>query len=669
MSSVAVSSYAACAVAFAALALAIQLGKTSRGQWRLASCAGATALWAFVSAYHAIAPLPAVVEPAETLRTMFWLSYLLQLFSAHRRIEKVLGLLAVAALSACGAWGETRHAAAAGMYLSMIRLLLSVAGMLLVERLYRDCSAGARWSAKFACMGIGALFAYDFFLYSDAVLFRQANTDIWTARGLVNALSAPLIGIAVLRSPVPAPALMLSRRLLLGSVALIGSAVYLLVMAASAWYLRFIGGAWGPLMQVVCLFGALLLLAAVLFSGAARASMKVLIGKHFFQGRFDYREEWLRLTRTLSNGAGELSLTIVQAMAALVESPAGALWTKGEGGSFIPSAHWNMAPPPIIGPMGNAWCRFIEDRHWVIDVPEYVRHPQRYAGLALPGWLCEQRGIWLLVPLMLHGQLFGVLCLAQSRSALRLNWELIDVLKIAGSQAASYLAYRQSADSLSIARRFESLNQLSAFVVHDLKNMVSQLSLLLANAEKHHADPAFQADMLETVAHSLEKMKQLLLRLGQQGGVERACPVSLHGVLERTVARLAMLKPAPVLAMCSEGVTVLAAAPRLERVLGHLIQNGVEAAPDGHVEVSLRRQGEMAEISVRDSGAGMSEQFVREQLFKPFVSTKTEGMGIGMYESRAYVLELGGRLEVRSKPGKGTTFRILLPLHGRKDHG
>jgi putative PEP-CTERM system histidine kinase len=653
---VAAVSYGICALAFLGAALMVVLRRPLRAQWQLAGCCFVTALWAGVSACYPGPHLPPAAEAMEMLRAAAWLGYLLQIFGARRKWWAMLPV--VAALVPLGA------------PLSFIRLVLAVLGMLLVERLYRDSASGARWGVKFICIGVGALFAFDFYLYSDALLLARPSNELWAARGLVNALSAPLVGVAALRSATAAPALMLSRRLLLGSIALLGSAIYLLAMASVAWYVRLMGGAWGPAMQLLCLGGAILLLVVVLFSGTARASVKVFINKHFFRSQFDYRDEWMRLTRALSSESPDLPMTAMRALAALVESPAGVLWTRGESGSFLPAASLNMAPPPIIGPMGNDWCRFMAARQWVIDVAEYNDHPQRYAGLALPQWLCELPNAWLLVPLMLHGQMYGVACLAEPRSRLLLNWELIDLLKIAASQAASYLAFRQSSDSLSVARQFEAINQMSAFVVHDLKNLISQLSLLLMNAERHQADPGFQADMLETVAHSLGKMKQLLLRLRQQGVDDFSLPMPLDQVLERAVGRLSSLRPSPLLAVSGGDMMVRASAQRLERVLGHIIQNGIEAtSPDGRVEVRLVRQTDTALLTVSDTGAGMSEQFIRDRLFKPFASTKADGMGIGMFESRAYIQELGGQLEVRSAPGQGTTFLIRLPLYENEGHG
>jgi len=443
-----------------------------------------------------------------------------------------------------------------------------------------------------------------------------------------------------------------------------GTASGFAVPAASAYYLRYFGGTWGALMQMAYLGGAALLLAGVLFSGSLRAKLKVSINKHFYNAIFDYREEWLRFTRALSEDGPALGERTIQAVAQLVESRAGALWILREQGQFAPAASWNWPPSAWSEPASGTLCQFLEARQWVIDVPGCRQHPRQYGGLVLPPALLALPDVWLLVPLMLHGQLFAFVALARPRTAIGLNWEIRDVLKIAGSQAASYLAHRESLDSLMVSRQFESFNRMSTFIVHDLKNLVFQLSLLLSNAEKHRANPAFQEDMLGTLDHSVQKMKTLLQKLALGEAAEAPAPLQLDGLLRQAVAAKASLAPTPQLEIVDGGLTVLAHRARLERVLGHLIQNAIEATPgDGTVAVRLLRERQSAVVELDDTGQGMSEQFIRERLFKPFDTTKTAGMGIGVFESREYIREVGGSLEVRSAPQAGTTFRVILPLH------
>lgn len=203
-------------------------------------------------------------------------------------------------------------------------------------------------------------------------------------------------------------------------------------------------------------------------------------------------------------------------------------------------------------------------------------------------------------------------------------------------------------------------------MVHDLKNLVSQLSLLVSNAEKHKNNPEFQRDMLETVTHSVQRMKLLLQKLSRNATPERTAPLCIDEVLQQAVVLKSAFEPTPVLKIEDAGLMVLADRERLERVVGHIIQNAIEATPkDGRVTIRLTQHddGDAVIVEISDTGKGMNEEFIRERLFKPFETTKSAGMGIGAFESREYIRELGGMLEVMSQPPVGTTFKIVLPLY------
>jgi putative PEP-CTERM system histidine kinase len=546
----------------------------------------------------------------------------------------------------------------------MARVVQAVGGMLLVEQAYRNKTVQERWSIKFACLGIGGMFAYDFYLYSHAMLFREVDQDIWIARGVVNALTVPLLAVSMGRAKSWRSPLAVSRRVMFHSAALFGSAIYLLAMGSAGYYLRYFGGSWGTVMQVTFLFGALLLLAGILFSGTFRAWLKVFISKHFYSYGYDYREEWMRFTRTLSEAGPNLGERTVQAVAALVESSGGALWQRRESGAFEPVARWQGPTSEAIEPGDSPLARFLESTQWVIDLGEYAESPEKYDGLVLPEWLLAWPRGWLVVPLMLGTKLFGFVLLQTARSPVKLNWEVLDLLEIAGSQAASYLAQQDAADGLMVARQFESFNRMSTFVVHDLKNLVSQLSLMSKNAEKHKHNPEFQADMLETVSLSVQKMRLMLQKLSRIDVEEKPVPLEMDQVVRQAVAMKAAFEPRPRLDVRDTGLRVLADRERLERVVGHLIQNAIEATPkEGSVTIALGRVGDIVQVEITDTGEGMSEDFIRERLFKPFESTKSAGMGIGVFESREYINELGGRLEVISRPSLGTTFKVVLPLY------
>jgi putative PEP-CTERM system histidine kinase len=687
LSSVAVFSYGAAALAFAVLCvLQLSVWRSRAHAATLAVAGLATALWAGLNAWEAAyAPAPSQWNDALDIgRNAAWSVVLLSLLGFFQRghgwqalrhnrlLRLVAGFYAlVLAAEALANWAPGLLAALGGMLpLVMLRAGAAVLGMILVEQLYRNKPLHERWALKYACLGIGGMYAYDFYLYSDTMLFRQVSPDIWAARGFVQALTMPLIALAVSRSKVWSSELSVSRRVLFHSAALAGSAAYLLVMSSAGYYLRFFGGSWGSVMQLAFLFGATVLLAGVLFSGAFRAWLKVFISKHFYSYNYDYREEWMGFTRMLSADGPNLAERAIQAVAGLVESPAGALWLRRESGLFEPVAQWHLPPSREAEPADSALCQFLESKQWVIDMQEYARNRGLYGDIVLPDWVRNYPRVWLVLPLIMQGRLSGFMLLLRPRSAIQLNWEVIDLLKIACSQAASYLAQQDAAMALMVARQFESFNRMSTFVVHDLKNLVAQLSLLIPNAHKHRNNPEFQQDMLDTVTHSVQKMKLMLQKLSRNDAPARPAPLFIDQLLQQAVSLKAAFEPRPQLRVETPGLRVVADWERLERVLGHLIQNAIEATPlDGQVTITLRSTGASTAgavlVEISDSGAGMTEDFIRDRLYKPIESTKPAGMGIGAFESREYIHELGGTLEVNSRPQQGTTFQVTLPLYNQ----
>ena len=546
-------------------------------------------------------------------------------------------------------------------------VLLSIVALMLVEQIYRGTAPDDRWSIKFFCLGVGAIFAYDLAIYADAMLFRRIDLELWAARGFANLLTIPLIAVSAARNPEWSLDIAVSRRMVFQSTALLSAGTYLLIVSAAGYYIRFFGGTWGGVLQTTVVFAGLVGLGLIAVSGSLRARLKVFINKNFFSYRYDYREEWLRLTRELTEGDDDdgFGARAIRAMAHLVEARGGGLWVRQDQPRYERSTQWEA---PLLSdasePVDGELARFLRDREWVINLDEFRLRGSTYGDLELPSWLTDDDEAWLVVPLMLHDDLFGFIVLLTARTRISTNWEVNDLLKTAGRQVASTLAQLHANRALIVARQFESFNRMSAFVVHDLKNLVAQLSLLLSNATRHRDNPEFQDDMIDTVANAVEKMKKLLLqlRVGATPADEPA-PVDLQDVVLAALKSKAPMTPRPTIHVDAPGIRTMAHRERLDRVVGHLLQNAAEATPStGKIEVRVRSQDHSAIIEVQDSGVGMSEDFIRTRLFKPFESTKKNGMGIGIYESREYIRELGGQLDVESRETEGTRFSIALPL-------
>jgi putative PEP-CTERM system histidine kinase len=660
-------------------------------QWRgrpkggyLVVAAAISAAWASLNAYQIVEPaLPGLLlSAAEALRSISWLFFLLAILDpmaernpAYRRALLagrilLLALVAVVVLTPGGVdpLGEQVVPAATPGDLGLVaELLLAIAGMALVEQVLRNTPAERRWTIKFLCIGLGAIFVFDFYLYTDALLFRRVDREIWLARGVVNAMVVPLIAVAAARNPDWSLPLFVSRRAVLHTTAFFSAGVYMLLMALAGYYIKVYGGEWGAVLQTAFLFGAGVVLVALLFSGQLRARLKVLINKHFFNYRYDYREEWLRLIEILTGRRSDQPLyeRVVLAIGEIVESRGGLLWLCDGQGACRPVARFNH--PDVLLPaqsVGEPLIAFMEERRWVINLQEYASNAAMYGALPLPDWLAQVQDPWLIVPLMHNDRLSGFVVLMESRAPQALNWENLDLLKMAGLQAASYLVLNQAAEALAEARQFEGFNRLSAFVMHDLKNLIAQLSLVATNAQRHKHNPEFVDDAVRTIENSVAKMNRLMAQLRTAVAPPGAEPVDVGALLAGVVAGHQRQQPAPRLDNQAGGLHVRADADRLSAVLGHIVQNAQDATPPtGEIHVTLKRNSGHAIVTVRDTGSGMDEAFVRERLFRPFDSTKgLTGMGIGAYECREFVKSLGGWVEVESMPGRGTSFVIGLPL-------
>jgi len=681
--------YGLSASLFLLLAALLLIGWRSRFQGLFLLLAViSSSVWAGLAALHSYSGDVQVelVWASEVVRNLVWTLFLLRLLQPlaegsgmYSRVlsyvrfgSLLLGMLLLVVLTEIPLLQSSFPSAEVQREFSLIgQLLFAVLGMALIEQLFRNTPEEQRWGIKYLCFGLGMIFVYDFYLYTDALLFHRLDIDIWSARGAVNAMAVPLLAVTAARNPDWSLPVFLSRRMVFHSTTLFGAGVYMLLMAMAGYYIKLYGGEWGTVLQITFLFGAIMILAALLFSGQLRARAKVFLNKHFFSYRYDYREEWLRLMGLLARQHSGLPLheRVIWALSEIADSPGGMLWLVNDKGHYHGASYFNMTAVeyPSLG-RDHPLMRLMEERQWIIDLEEY-RHRDESdlePGLALPPWLEQAPEMWLLVPLIQEERMLGFVMLSQPRAPQALNWENRDLLKTAGMQAASYIALHQAANALADARQFEGFNRLSAFVIHDLKNLIAQLSLVAKNAARHKHNPEFVDDAIRTIENSVDKMNRLMaqLKTADATGRNDNTAIDLVAELQAVVGGRKNAKPQPQFETQEQRVMVLGQEDRLGAVFGHVLQNALDATPaDGTVRVLLRVAGDHAIVEVRDSGTGMDAEFVQTRLFRPFDSTKgLTGMGIGAYECREVVQASGGQVSVDSQPGKGTVFRVMLPL-------
>ncbi|HKV66121.1 MAG TPA: XrtA/PEP-CTERM system histidine kinase PrsK [Rhodanobacteraceae bacterium] len=678
MHTIIIASYLTAAVAFLAATGLLMIGW--RGQRTGALLILATAvsvLWGTLLAYAEWRRTVAVnwLMLAEVLRYGAWLAFTGALLGALPKAGLLRGLRIAARalwilLALYCVWPATPLQQFIALRFSVNVpligvLVLALAGVVFLEQVYRNVRPDLRWALKFLMIALGVLFAYDIFLYSYAVLYRQFNGSAWAARGFVDALLVPLLIVAAARNREWKLEVAVSRRAVFYTGSLLVVAFYIIATAIGGYYVRLYGGDWGRVAEITLICLALLVVLVLVTSGQARSRFNVFLRKNFFNYRHDYREEWLRLTATLSasDSDTELPSRAVRALAQIMDSPAGALFMHSEKDEFEPVADWNMPTPAgLVIPASLPVFELMLERRWIYDLTDPP--PLGLQQLKAPAELTGLPRAWLLVPLVLEDRLIGLVVLAQARARRAIDWEDLDLLRTAGSQVAGTLAQAANARRLAEARQFEGFNRLTAFLMHDLKNIAAQQSLLLQNAARHKRNPAFVDDMLATVENSARRIARLLeqLRGGRAAAVHGR--VQLATAIDKALGECRAQSPRPEYLPPSGECWVRADLEQLATVLGHLIRNAQDAAQaHGHVTLRLKRSDRQALIEIEDDGAGMDEDFIRNRLFKPFFTTKaSRGMGIGAYQAREYVHSLGGTINVRSVPGEGTVFTIQLPL-------
>jgi len=616
---------------------------------------------------------------AETLRNFGWLAFMFILLRAGEgrdepktvnTIYAALTFVLVGQMlvdSLLPAFSGSPRLENVTLYTSLVlRMIFAVGALVLVHNLYSITAPETRWGIRLPMASLAAIWTFDLNLYTITYLTQQTPVELYTMRGPMMAVIAPILALASIRNTEWN--LKLSRSVAFRSLSLVAIGSYLLMMLVIATALQIIGGDYARLAQISFLFGATIGALLLLPSGRFRAWLKVKLAKNFFQHRYDYRSEWIRFTDTIGRpGADSAPFheRVIKAIADITDSPAGILLVPDDAGQLVLQSQWNWSSVEV--PARACMARttaFFEDTSHIVEFDTLrAGQDERCDAAAIPDWMNQDPRIWVAVPLVHFDRLAGLMLLARPRVNRTLDWEDLDMLRVVGRQVASYLAEYRSQESLSEVQRFDEFNRRMAFIMHDIKNLVSQLSLLARNAKRHADNPEFQVDMIDTLQDSADKMNGLLERLSQHNKANPAEPksVKVGELIQSTIEKKRLLHKLESNQV--EDLTVFADPARVDQILGHLIQNAIDASTeDQPITINAHRRDLSVAIEVCDQGTGMSNEFIRSQLFKPFVSSKQGGFGIGAYEARELARAMKGRLEVESVEGVGSRFTLILPL-------
>jgi putative PEP-CTERM system histidine kinase len=396
----------------------------------------------------------------------------------------------------------------------------------------------------------------------------------------------------------------------------------------------------------------------------------VFITKHFFANQFDYRIEWLKLTRALEETQPGKNVyhTALQAFLQAIDYQSGILIRKADSEieylAEVDAAPLNADEITILG----QFFEYLTHKNWIIDITELRTKPFVYEDLKVNHAMLNSASFQLVVPIYREDTLWGLVALSNGENPVRnLNWELRDYLTAVTAQVANFLFHHEVAKEVAENAQFATFSRMSAFVLHDLKNVLAQIDLILSNAQQHKDNPEFIDDTFETLQHTKARMEKMLRQLSEksanQDKSQSLCQLSvcIDNVLTQ---RCASQLPLVALEVHSETDVVLD-QDKFSNVIYHLVSNAQQATgDDGFVRIDISQSDNIKQMLVRisDNGSGMSKDFIQRRLFKPFDTTKgNAGMGIGAYDAKMYMEKIGGHLQVKSEPGVGTTFTLIIP--------
>lgn len=661
---------AACAYAVFILLLLAARNKTLAGSLVLlaALLVAASSLSAALQPKQGFSLL--IVLAIETFKLAIWSLLIIctqanissvKVFITHPKIRQYLQVWAGVSVFC---WGIALFIPDSYKFLFSLFLLLNLWLLVLLEQLYRNADVKVKWAIWSLIIALGMATVFDFVLFAQAAMVNQLDFSYWYARGFIAAVGMPLILVSTRRIKDWSVDVFVSREVVFYSSMLLISGCYLLLLAIAGYVINYFGGAWGDVISIAFIILGGSVLAALLVTERLRREVKVFITKHFFANKYDYRVEWLKSIEQLEIGeSDDYYHTATHIICSSLNIQQGALVKKVARGKYqcLYQQNFNLEQ--------NDLCRlvvvddFCQQHGWIIDVRELAVVEESYPGLSLDAQLCRQKNIDIIIPIFMNKSVYGFFILAMPEDQGLLNWEDRDLLFSISKQLSNYLSLNEANASLAESKQFDAFNRMSAFLVHDLKNIQAQLALINSNAKRHRDNPDFVDDVFETVESATGRLDKVLTQLRNKQVVESAKKNTDVQALIMSVVEQRNIQLPLVSAELSIDSMISIDEETFASVLNHLLQNAQEATNDnGWVKIIAEMMANDLHITISDNGCGMSADFIANRLFKPFDTTKgNAGMGIGVYEAKQFIESIDGTMQVISVENEGSHFKIVIP--------
>jgi putative PEP-CTERM system histidine kinase len=559
-----------------------------------------------------------------------------------------------------------------GTVLNLLYLLSAVLVLMNLECTYRAAVGTMLWRIKFMILGLGLIFAVRAYVSSQVLLFHAVNLSLQA----VSVAAVLLGGVLILRSLFRAghfnADVYPSQSTLYNSLTVLLAGAYLLIVGVFAKVVTFLGGDHAFTLKAFVLLVILVLLAILLLSDRVRLHTRRFVSRHFQKPLYDYRSVWRRFTEETAScvKSAELCQAAVKLTTDIFQVLSVTIWLVDDkretlmfaASTFLSETKANDLKPQSADAMEV--MRALEKHSDPVDIDSLTEgwtatlkrcHPDEF----------RKGGNRVCVPMMGGGELLGLMILGDRVGGVSFSWQDFELLKCIADQVGASLLNVQLSQKLLQAKEMEAFQTMSAFFVHDLKNMTSTLNLMLQNLPVHFNDPEFRADALRGISKTVEHINRLIGRLSQLRHELQIKPVEsdLNGLVAKALAGweeavgvslIKNLRPLPKVLLDQEQIL---------KVVTNLVLNAREAVlPAGEIHIETSQSNGWVILAVSDNGCGMAQEFLSRSLFRPFQTTKKNGLGIGLFQSKMIVEAHKGRVQVESQPGKGTTFRIILPL-------
>lgn len=535
-----------------------------------------------------------------------------------------------------------------------------------LEMTLRSSAGTDRWRMKFLVLGVEGLLGYAVFQTSQWLVFHQILPAFTWLRAPVLLVSSGFMAFGLVRHQLLDTRVRISRQVIYKSFTLLAVGVYLMMTGLLAVAFQFFGASPQYFITILVLFVAAMGLGTVLLSEKLRSRARRYISTHFYRNKYDYRVEWLRVTEELTSKITleELITPTIDLFASTVDVSRISLWIRDPGRRCF-TLHGGRNVLLDIEPLAedNSLVTLMHNSGNPVPVESPSNNEQLEKANQENAELCQRLGAVVWVPLRAGEELVGLVSLGPMMSGDRYTEEDYDLLKTMGRQAGSVILNALLSRAMLERKEMETFHKLSSFVLHDMKNFVSSLSMVVQNAAIHQEDPAFQREAFKTVERTVRNMSGLITKLSsdRQGLELHREQTDLNRLAEEALAELqvngsedlrltADLEPVP---------SVEVDRTQIQKVIRNLLLNAVEAmGGKGYVSMRTWAEDGWVNLAVSDTGPGMERDFIETRLFRPFQTTKGKGLGLGLYHCKAIMEAHDGQIEVASEVAEGTTFTL-----------